>query len=120
MNYTEYLIAKQKKSQVSKLVTINRYQVSTNKPAIAMLTIKTSDDTLKNKIFEIYERAKRDFYFSSPFHHIDSTSETELVVEIRSALPMYKWMEFFIERIKYNIGYNNVNVFGRWEKYDQY
>ena len=68
-----------------------------------------------------YNERKRRYSISANVHTIKIIDNFTYVIEIRGVLPMYKWMENFIDSFIWDYGKKgkgyNVEVKGDWDKY---
>lgn len=112
-----------KRIESEKIVILERKQVNTNNPAIAELWIKFPESvTPPHDILGYWRERKKRYNISAKVHKIERFDPFTYVLEIRSVLPMYKWMEYFISSFRSDYGKTgkgyNIEVRGEWDKYE--
>jgi len=103
-------------------IILERRQEGTNYPAIAQLWISFPKN-INSDIISYYKEMKKKMTISTNVHKITPFFDSnEFCIEIRSVLPMYTWMEFFIKNFckDYHKKYPLLKIIvrGKWEKYD--
>ena len=98
----------------NKIISIDRRQINTNYPAVAMLRIefpeKNDDLGLFFEKFCIKRPINADYYI------LRRTNGYVYELEVRSTKMMYWWLEKFCD--KFSQEYANVQVRGCWDKYE--
>jgi hypothetical protein len=105
-----------------KTIYIERIQINTNNPAIARVVIRFPDK-LKNKIDDIFQ------YFYDKYHSRNIVSKFMIndegwIVEVKSNMDMYRWLEVLIvdykSYIKRHYPEYEVKNRGVWDKFNRF